>query len=213
MEQIHVSYLNRGWYQGVTDPTVGRWVQSTSGYPTGCRDVIARRLGYRFVLDEVVRSQQVRPGDPLQLTVTLTNVGFAAMYNPRPVIVILRSPTGVKYMADLSTPTQPQDVDPRYWLPGAAKTFTRNITIPSDAVPADNYTIALWMPDETEGNRDDVLYSVRFASMFSGTTTPVWETSTHYNVLTTTLDVDGAAPANTNQPNNAFVPCSAPACP
>jgi hypothetical protein len=119
----------------------------------------------------VERSVRVRPGDPVQLAVTISNVGFSGMFLPRPVIVVLRSPTGVKYTAEI---TSNGDIDPRSWQPGAPISFTRNIRVRTAA-------------------------------------TPIWEASTGYNILTTSLDVDSGAAANTNPYTHEFAPCSA--CP
>jgi hypothetical protein len=209
----HLTYLNSQYDQDVinNDPS-GLWYQG------GCRSDISREMGYRFDVDEVTRSQRVRPGDALQITVKITNQGYAPMYYPRPVILILRHPTnGTRYMADLSG--SGTDADPRYWPSGGPHTFTRNVRIPSMAPgdEADNYTLALWMPDSAEILRDssgDWKYAVQLASWVDGTSTPIWEGSTGYNILTTGLDVDSGAPANTTPAAYEFVACSSTAmCP
>jgi hypothetical protein len=53
----------------------------------------AQRLGYRFRLDD--SSAQVA-GKELQVPVTVRNEGFANLYNPRPVILTWRAPTGCR---------------------------------------------------------------------------------------------------------------------
>jgi hypothetical protein len=185
MRQLHLSYLNMGHWDGATnpDPMVGIWANQ------GCRDYISRSLGYRFYLYYLSHTERVKPNDPIEVTIRLTNLGFASMFNPRPVYLILRHPTDNKkiYMANLGTA---QDVDPRRWFSGEWVTFTRRVRIPNDAPSVDGYTLALWMPDEADCLKGDPRFSVRLANV--GT----WEDMTGFNILSNQVDVDESQPPN-----------------
>ena len=76
---LHWSFINNGYRPEV----LNGW---TSG---GCMETIRRSLGYRLVLKEALVPPTIRPGGTLSLNIRLNNEGFAAMYNPRPLYVVL----------------------------------------------------------------------------------------------------------------------------
>lgn len=182
---FHWSFLGHGWYQ----PTVG-----PTGVLADCRDEITDRLGYRLVLEQATISQSVRPGDALQLSVTLRNEGFAPPVNPRPIDVVLQSGS-TTYTALLTG----DDVDPRRWAPGTTTTFARTIGVPSSALP-DDYTLALWLPDAAPSIRARPEYAIRFVNQ--GT----WGATTGYNLLTSTLSIAASAAPNGTTPDATFAP-------
>ena len=113
----------------------------------------------------------MRPGGLLNLTVNITNAGFASLINPRPVFVVL-----VGRDARSVPPYQVKlELDPRTWQPGSSS-FTAKIRLPS-RIGEGEYNLALWLPDEAETLKENTLFAVQFAN--EGT----WEDATGYNIL------------------------------
>jgi hypothetical protein len=132
---------------------------------------IKSRLGYRLTLTSADFNEEVRPGGLLNLTVNIANSGFAALMNPRQLLVVLvgrdaRSVPPYKVKLEL---------DPRTWQPGSSS-FTAKIRLPSK-IEEGEYNLALWLPDEAETLRDNASYAVQFAN--EGT----WDETTGYNLL------------------------------
>lgn len=157
LARLHWSFLNALYRQEVLDG----WAAQ------GCFDDIERSLGYRLELIEARYSERVAPGGILRLEVTLRNVGYAAMFNARPVVVVL------------GTETATLDVDARTWASGETASFDVALRLPAD-LPPGSYPLALRLPDPSLP--DDADYAVRFANL------GVWEAPD--NVLVPTLEVD-----------------------
>jgi hypothetical protein len=146
----------------------------------GCLPEVRRRLGYRYRLIESRAPERVRSGGTLAVTVTVVNDGFANLYNPRPLEVVLRHQmTGRVYR--LATAE-----DPRRWIPGEPRTVTLGGGVPADA-PAGAYDLLLHLPDAATPLRDRPAFAVRFANM------DVWEAATGMNSLRRQVRVESAA--------------------
>jgi len=148
MALLHFSFLNQDYQQPVMDS----W-QLDGTYPE-----IRRRLGYRFVLRTAGVASSVQPGQNLPLNLQIENVGFAAMYNTRPVWIVLSNGLN-RY----EIPLTGQIFDPRRWLPGATINLNAQIPIPATAATG-TYQLSLWLPDPHADLRGDVRYAVRFAN-------------------------------------------------
>ncbi len=157
MERFHWTYINDDYHPGV----LAVWDSE------GCRPEIERRLGYRLALQSASVAPAVRPGGSFKLGLEVENVGFAALSNRRPVLVVLEG-EGVRLTAEL-------DVDPRTWLPGVTDVEAR-LRLPIDLVPG-SYRLALWLPDDAEGLRSQPEYSVRLSN------TDVWNEAAGDNTL------------------------------
>jgi len=164
LSNMHFSFLNNGYAKVVLDS----WVAQ------GCMPEIRRRLGYRYELKEATLPTSVKAGSVLNLNVTLKNVGFANMFNPRPIFLVLLG--GNRFEIPLS------GVDPRRWARGADSTISQSVSIPSNVAPG-TYKLGLWLPDAAGNLRNNPAYSVRFAN------TNVWDASLGTNVLTPTFTV------------------------
>lgn len=159
MELLHFSAINEAYHKGI----LRSWEAG------GCLEEITNRLGYRLSLVSVKFNEQVRPGGLLNLTVNITNTGFASLINPRPLHVLLvGSNTVPPYQVKL-------ELDPRTWEPGSSS-FTAKIRLPSE-IPEGEYNLALWLPDEAEGLQQNALYAVQFANE------GVWDETTGCNIL------------------------------
>ena len=165
MDMFHWSFINNGYRAEV----VNGW---TSG---GCMDTIRRSLGYRITLKEAFIPSSLKPGGGLSLNIRLNNDGFAAMFNPRPLFVVLQGPGG-RYEIPVS------NIDPRRWAPGQESTFTINVNLPANITPG-TYKLGLWLPDAYTSLRGKPAYSVRFAN------NNVWEATTGINILTANFQV------------------------
>jgi len=165
MDMLHWSFINNGYRPEV----LNGW---TSG---GCMNTIRRSLGYRLTLKEAFIPSSLRPGGALSLNIRLSNDGFAAMFNPRPLFVVLQGPGG-RYEIPVT------GVDPRRWAPGEEKTFTIGVNLPANVAPG-TYKLGLWLPDAYTSLRGNPAYSVRFAN------NNTWDAATGINILTTNFQV------------------------
>lgn len=168
LTRFHYSYLNSDYLEEVNE----RWVSE------GCMPEIRRRLGYRFELSQVKLNDRVRPGGILRLSIALTNRGFAAPYNERPLFVVLDGPTRsvVKLAAD-----------PRRFLPERGDiTLSTLLRVPA-TLPPGKYRVALWLPDADAGLQQRSEYAIRLAN------TNVWNEAGGDNTLAE-LNVDNDAP-------------------
>jgi hypothetical protein len=169
MPTMHFSFFAADSSQDWLDP-----------YPAGgCWNAILAGLGYRFTLEHAELPATLTPGGAAHLSVTLRNNGFASMFNPRPVDVVLR--------AGSTTAVIPLGIDARSWASGET-VIDRDITIPADLAPGD-YSLALWLPDASASLADSAAFSVRFANV--GT----WQSATGENTLgTATVPADASKP-------------------
>ena len=165
LARLRWSFLN-ALYQ----PTVlARWRDQ------GCYEEIGRRLGYRLELTWASFDERVAPGGVVNLTVRLTNTGYAAPFNPRPVYLTFDDER-------IEVP-----IDPRRWGPDAEVTISAALRVPSTATPGP-HRLGLWLPDADPRLRVaglDELYAIRFVNAR-------WDGGV--NLLTDRLVVDPAAP-------------------
>jgi Domain of unknown function (DUF4832)/Domain of unknown function (DUF4874) len=162
LAHLHFTALNRGWWSGVLD----QWVSG------GCMPEIKRKLGYRFRITSARLPTSVTPGGRMPVTINVTNDGYAAMPNQRPVNLVLRNRT-TGAVARLAT-----GLDPRKWLSGTTKRENFSRTVPAD-LAAGNYDVLLEIPDPLQPAA--VQESVRLA--MAGT----WESTTGFNSLRATV--------------------------
>ena len=161
MELLHFSAINEAYHKGI----LRSWEEG------GCMEEITNRLGYRLSITSADFNESVRAGGLLDLTVNITNAGFASLMNPHPLFVVL-----VTQDARSISPYEVKlELDPRTWQPGSSS-FTARIRLPSQMGEGD-YNLALWLPDEAETLQQNPLYAVRFANE------GLWDEATGYNIL------------------------------
>lgn len=180
MERNHWTYMAGNFYAGILD----YW--KTTGEYT----IMDRRLGYRYTLNSAEIPSEVKPGGAFDLSVSLNNSGFARLVNPRPVFVVLDNGVN-KYQIRLN------DINPRRWAPGKDSSFTVRLELPAN-IPTGNYTLALWLPDDSPNLQNKPAFSVRFAN--SGN---VWDATKGYNILGT-VNVSNNASGTSNSNANGF---------
>ena len=157
----------------------------------GCMDQIKQRLGYRFRLINSYTPDKVKPSGTFSMKFQVTNDGWASPYNPRSLEIILRnSQTGQQYYLPV-----PESV--RMWMPGETKTVNIIGGIPAN-IPYGKYQVLLNLPDPTSNLYRRPEYSIRLANQ------NVWEASTGYNSLGTSVIVDPNAAGNSYSGNQFF---------
>ncbi len=159
MEYLRWTYINVYYH-----PDMINYWRETSDY-----EVMQRKLGYRFELLGARVSGEAKQGGTINLQLTLRNSGWANMYNPRPVYVVLDN--GVERLNILL-----EEADPRWWSPGKEISLGGTIQLPAE-IPQGRYRVALWLPDESGHLRDKPAFSVRFANE------GVWDAEQGFNVL------------------------------
>jgi Domain of unknown function (DUF4832)/Domain of unknown function (DUF4874) len=166
LKRFHWSFLNNGYQADV----LKSW---TSG---GCMETIRRQLGYRLVLKDASFPATLRAGETLNLKIHFSNEGFAALYNPRPLVIVLVG-QGTRFEAPVS------NVDPRRWGPAQEQTLSISLDLPA-TIPAGTYKLGLWLPDAASSLRNSPAYAVRFANA------NVWDAATGINVLTASFQIN-----------------------
>lgn len=173
MAEYHWSFCGTSYATQVT----GRWRNS------GLFDTLNIHMGYRYNLHSAQFSDAAAPGGKANVVISLRNVGYAPLYNERPVYLVLKSNQN-------SVIRIPLNSDPRRWLPNGAWSLIREqVTIPSD-ISEGTYHLYLWMPDKHEAIQNDPRYAVRFANA------NVWDENTGYNDLGAIIVIDQNAPMN-----------------
>ncbi len=168
MNRLHWSLLNSSWNPALCQI----WEKE------GCLDEVKRRLGYRFELLSGTYDTSLSPGSPFHYTIRLTNLGFASLFNPRDVEIILQGNSeGDRYVTSLP-------IDPRFWQPGDTVDVSGEIGIPSK-MPTGKYSLYLNIPDPAPRLHFRPAYSIRLANK------GVWKSSTGYNSLNATVDIVG----------------------
>ena len=162
MARFHWTYINRDYREEVT----GMWRND------GTMDTILMRIGYRLTLDRAIVTSEPKAGKKYDAYLQLHNAGFAAPVNKRAVELIFVSASDPKQKYVF-----PQDVDPRFWLPGEEHSFTLSCVL--DAAMQGEYKLYLNLPDPYTSIHDDPRFSIRLANE------NMWEEETGYNYLTT----------------------------
>lgn len=146
MQSMHYSYLNAAYNNDVNND----WDSS------GCLYNIKRNLGYRFVLRKAILPLLLNKTKPLTIDFTIANVGYACMYNPRPVKIIFRNiKTKKEYTMSLKT-------DPRFWFSGTHR-IKEKVQLPA-GMGSGSFQLFLYLPDAstTLANRPE--YAVQLAN-------------------------------------------------
>lgn len=170
MKALHWSFLNDAYDTKV----LNQWAND------GVMTDITNGMGYRLRLVKGEFSTKHNPGSDLVVTLTLTNVGFAAMYNPRDVQLILISADGATtYVASLPD-------DPRTWKPNVTSKIEATVALPDD-IAAGAYKLYLNLPDPEESLSSNPLYSVRLANA------NIWDSTLGYNDLGVTVNVSSGS--------------------
>jgi regulation of enolase protein 1 (concanavalin A-like superfamily) len=168
LRSLHYSSLVRNANDSESAPHYMFWREQ------GYYDDLTRDLGYRFRLVKATLPLEVAPGGAFSATLEMTNDGFAGIYNPRGVEIILRNTaTRAQYALSMD-----KGWGNRKWLPGPGSTSTLEFSggLP-DTLPTGEYEVFLNLPDPAEKLHNRPEYSIRLANQ------DVWEAFTGYNRL------------------------------
>jgi Domain of unknown function (DUF4832)/NPCBM/NEW2 domain/Domain of unknown function (DUF4874)/Carbohydrate binding module (family 6) len=150
----------------------------------GCYDEFLRSMGYRFRLTSASHPASANRGSTWPLGISVSNDGWARLFNPRAVKVVLRN----KSTGQLIETTVSQ-VDPRRWLPGATSSASLPVNIPAQANVGE-YDVLIGLPDAAPRLANDVRYAIRFANADDGSRNQGWESSSGLFRLGTTVTIN-----------------------
>ncbi len=168
---LHGTYLNRAYHPEVLE----KWQAQ------GCFDDIQRRLGARLVLRHACITETVPAGGAMKIELTLENRGYASLYNPRKVQIVLTHQDLDQWLIhDVA-------MDPRRWKPGQPQVILEAIHL-ADTMVAGLYTVSLNLPDVYPSLQGDPRYSFRCAN------TGTWDSQTGYNTLAEGVTVTAKRP-------------------
>lgn len=142
MRRMHWTYLNEDFQPDVIERF----------HAEGCFIDFEIRLGYRFVLQ---RAAYRVHGDHLRLVARFRNEGYAALINPRPIVVVLEG--GGRHAL------LPMRSDPRRWPSLEDSHIAEDLRLPDD-LPDGAYRLSLWLPDPDPRLRDRPEYAIRLAN-------------------------------------------------
>lgn len=170
MENNHYSYLNSDYNNDVNND----WQDGL------CLDDIKRRLGYRLVLKTLTTQNTATANKALNLTLSITNKGFAAAVNPRELWLVLRNQNTQEeysYLLDGS------NTNPQLWLAGHDYEVLAKPVL-SDIAPG-SYSMWLHIADTSDNKRvfDRPEFSIQLANE------GIWDNSTGYNNLNNIIEV------------------------
>ncbi len=173
------------WNQASSDLARYRWTAlNPSYYPETLQawgqsniDTVSRNLGARLQLISVkIIPSTALPASNLNVTVSLTNVGFAAPFRNRPVYIVLVD--GVQASSTSAS------VDVRTWAPGSVIDFSVSIVAPPRG---GTYEVYMSLPDPSPILANNPKYAFALAN------TDVWKAETGLNDLLVAATSTGAA--------------------
>lgn len=171
--KYRLTYLNDDYYRDVFH---AKWIQS------GCMAEVKRKMGYRVQLVSASHATAVTRGQALALNLTVRNTGWARLFNPRGVQLLLKDASGTVRKLTAT------GADPRSWMPGADQTAAVSVTIPSD-LPVGSYTLWLALPDGDSAIASDVRYAVRWANADDAASGQKWDAALGAFALGSSVEV------------------------
>jgi|GEM_PF-122446 len=170
----HWSYLNEDYHPNVLQ----QWQNE------GCYNEVVRRLGYRFRLDNATITPTVSSNQNIDVSIEMTNEGWARPYNPRNVEVVFRNQSN---QSEYTFSMVPQGQDARLWLPEQGATKTLNTVVSASGLPSGDYDVFLNLADPEPSLYNNPNYSIRTAN------TGLWEAATGYNNLQSMVTVNNSS--------------------
>lgn len=176
--RFHATYMHAGYHPDAI-------AQLTS---QGCWETdFAKKLGYRFQLIDAVIPEKLKKSRQFQVSINLKNVGWAPMYNERPVF--LRMFSGTTIIAEFPLT---DNADPRRWLPESGTiTLSGTARTPAD-IDNETVSLALWMPDKDLRDRNTPDFSIRTANQNT------WDPAKGHNILIDAIEVIDFIPGDIN---------------
>ncbi len=166
MKLLKWTYLNLDYY----GPVLQEWRNNN------CFTDFQKKLGYRLLLKSSSLKKETTVNSNFELNATLSNVGFAPVYNTKYAFLILKSITeGNIYKKALV-------FDVRKVIPDLDYDLKESINL--SGIPAGKYNLFLKIEDGSASLAERPEYSIRLAN--EGT----WEPTEGYNNLQHTLTIN-----------------------
>ena len=150
MKELHWTYLNRDYNKAVYN----KWVEE------GCYDEVDISLGYRIQIDSAIIADSVNPGDDLNFSLYLTNIGYAAPTHYKPIQFVF---TNASSGEQISIEYSGVNGDIRHWLPGTIE-LSGSIVLPADMQDG-NYSLGVRFPDQDTVLSSNPAYSIQLANV------------------------------------------------
>ncbi len=173
--RYNLTYLNNEYYRSAFHD---KWVQG------GCMAEVRRRMGYRLALSSASHASAATRGQPLNVQLALRNEGWARVFNPRGVQLVLKhATTGEVRRLDAT------GADPRAWTPGTTdQNATIAATLPGD-LPTGRYQVWLALPDADSRLSGDPRFAIRWANADNAAAGQRWDAQLAAFALGTSVDV------------------------
>jgi len=147
MKLLKWTYLNLDWYPA----TINAWKTS------GCFDEFQTNLGYRLALVNSKTSKQAAVNSGLPVSISITNKGYAPLYNRKITYLVLKNKTtGLYYEKEMA-------VDLRTCKPEGTLAVNENVSL--SGIPAGDYDLYLRIADRAAGLKARIEYAVRLANV------------------------------------------------
>lgn len=165
MRRMHYSYLNAAYNNDVNND----WDSS------GCLMNIKRNLGYRLVLQKLTTPALAMKGKNFTISFSIKNAGYASLYNPRPVFLVLKHiKTGEEFKIPLKA-------NPQFWFSGTH--LVKETLQLGGNIRTGKYHLYLSLPDA------NVLLASRPEYCVQLCNDNMWDASTGYNNLQQIISV------------------------
>ncbi|MCD4652169.1 MAG: DUF4832 domain-containing protein [Candidatus Cloacimonetes bacterium] len=162
-KRFHATYLNTKYHPDVIQ-------EFKDG---GCwESEFVNKLGYRFELLSSEFPDTISACENLTFTIKLKNVGWAPVYNPRPVLLRVLCQDHVIAEYRLT-----KNADPRRWLPEKGIIILHETVKAPQADGDHEISFAICLPDNDENLKNRPEFSIRFANP------DVWDDNSGHNIL------------------------------
>jgi hypothetical protein len=142
---------------------MNRWIAD------GCFDEVSNKIGHRWVLNRVDAPKSVARGSVASVSLNLKNVGWARLYNARPLQVQLVSRANPSAAPIVATAAW----DPRMLKASETSNVLFNISVPSNAATG-AYDVLIASPDAASSLAANAAYSIRFANANNAAVNQAW---------------------------------------
>ncbi|HLT51805.1 MAG TPA: DUF4832 domain-containing protein, partial [Arenibacter sp.] len=165
MKLLKWTYLNLDYY----GPVLQEWRDNS------CFDDFQKKLGYRLLLKTSKLDKEAIANGSFELNTTMTNVGFAPVYNTKNAFLVFKSvPDGTVYQKALT-------FDVRRIAPDSDYNIKEPVNL--SGIPAGDYELSIKIGDGSVSLSDRPEFSIRLAN------TDTWEAATGRNKLLHTLTI------------------------
>ena len=165
MSLLKWTYLNLDYY----GPVLNGWRNDN------CFDDFERMLGYRLLLKTASFPKELTSSRSLDFTLNIQNAGFAPVYLPKKVYLVLKSQSGTNSYEKLL------NADLRKVVPEGNLELSESVSL--SGIPTGTYTLHLAIKDNSETLEDIAAYRIQLANKNT------WDSSTSLNNLMHSIEL------------------------